>query len=146
MLIVLIALAAVPALPNLPDKQANASLLIFVHDKFPSWVIGLLGGAGILVALVPTAVLVLTASSLFTRNVVGGMSKKLAGSLTISRAGVVVFTAIVVLLVAQSSSKLLSIMTNVYSAVGSWRPRCSCPCCGGGSQRSDWRPGRCAAG
>ncbi|MGW4485664.1 sodium:solute symporter family protein [Amycolatopsis sp. NPDC004368] len=121
-LIVLIALAAVLALPNLPDKQANASLLIFVHDNFPSWVIGLLGGAGILVALVPTAVLILTASSLFSRNVVGGVSKRLAGSLTLSRAGVVVFTAIVVVLVANSTSKLLSIMTNVYSAVGQLAP------------------------
>ncbi|WP_406641344.1 sodium:solute symporter [Amycolatopsis sp. WGS_07] len=121
-LIVMIALAAVLALPKLTDKQANASLLIFVREKYPEWVIGLLGGAGILVALVPTAVLVLAASSLFTRNVLGARSKKWASSLTAMRVGVLVFTALSVLLVAHSNEKLLSIMTNVYSAVGQLAP------------------------
>lgn len=109
-LIVMIALAAVLALPKLTDKQANASLLIFVREKYPDWVVGLLGGAGILVALVPTAVLVLAASSLFTRNVLGARSEKWASSLTAIRVGVLVFTALSVLFVARSNEKLLSIV------------------------------------
>lgn len=121
-LIAMIALAAVLALPKLTAKQANASLLIFVRDKYPDWVIGILGGAGILVALVPTAVLILTASSLLTRNVIGAASKRWASSLTLTRIGVLVFTALSVLLVANSSSKLLTIMTNVYNAVGQLAP------------------------
>ncbi|MEU7765446.1 sodium:solute symporter family protein [Nocardia sp. NPDC049190] len=121
-LIVMIALAALLALPKLTDKQANASLLIFVREKYPDWVIGLLGGAGILVALVPTAVLILTASSLLTRNIIGAVSPRWASSLTLTRIGVLVFTALSVLLVAHSNAKLLSIMSNVYSAVGQLAP------------------------
>ncbi|WP_190815042.1 sodium:solute symporter family protein [Saccharopolyspora pogona] len=121
-LICIIALAAVLALPKLTDKQANQSLLIFVREKYPDWVIGILGGAGILVALVPTAVLILTASSLLTRNVIGAASKRWASSLTLTRIGALVFTALAVLLVASSNAKLLTIMTNMYSAVGQLAP------------------------
>lgn len=120
--IVIIALAALLALPNLPAKNANQSLLVFVHDNFPGWVIGILGGAGILVALVPTAVLMLTASSLFSRNVVGAVSSRLGSSLTTTRVGVVVFAILSVLVTASSSDKLLTIMTGVYSALGQLAP------------------------
>ena len=92
-LIIMIAFAALLALPELAGKQANASLLIFVHDKYPAWVIGLLGGAGILVALVPTAVLILAASSLFTRNVIGAVSQRWGSSLVLTRIGVNASTA-----------------------------------------------------
>ncbi|TCC36349.1 sodium:solute symporter family protein [Kribbella speibonae] len=121
-LTVFIALASLLALPNLPGKQANQSLLIFVRDKYPDWVIGLLGGAGILVALVPTAVLILTASSLVTRNVIGPLSSCWSSSLALTRIGVVVFSGVAIFLVAHSNAKLLSLMTNLYSTVGQLAP------------------------
>jgi solute:Na+ symporter, SSS family len=121
-LIVIIAMAAILALPDLPASEANGSLLVFVREYYPDWVIGLLAGAGVLVALVPTAVLMLTSSSMFTSNVLGLAQPDLKSSLAATRVGVLVFTVIAVLFTALQSDTLLTIMTGVYSAVGQLAP------------------------
>ncbi|MDP9906184.1 sodium:solute symporter family protein [Arthrobacter bambusae] len=121
-LITIIALAAILALPNLPAKQANGSLLIFVANNYPDWVVGLLAGCGVIVALVPTAVIMITASSMFTSNVLGEIKPTLKRSLVATRTSVVVFTLLAVLITAFNSDALLSIMTGVYSAVGQLAP------------------------
>lgn len=120
--IILIALAALVALPNLPAAQANGSLLVFVSANYPDWIIGMLAGCGVLVALVPTAVLMITASSMFTSNVVGVVRPALRRSLGATRIGVLIFTLLAVLITAFNSDALLSIMTGVYSAVGQLAP------------------------
>lgn len=121
-LIAVIALAAIVALPNLPAKQANGSLLIFVAGNYPEWVVGLLAGCGVIVALVPTAVIMITASSMFTSNVLGEIKPSLKRSLGATRVSVIVFTLLGVLITAFNSEALLSIMTGVYSAVGQLAP------------------------
>lgn len=121
-LIAVIALAAIVALPNLPAKQANGSLLIFVASNYPDWVIGLLAGCGVIVALVPTAVIMITASSMFTSNVLGEIKPNLKRSLGATRISVIVFTLLAVVITAFNSDALLSIMTGVYSAVGQLAP------------------------
>ncbi|MCA4132518.1 sodium:solute symporter [Arthrobacter sp. M4] len=121
-LIAVIALAAILALPNLPAKQANGSLLIFVASNYPEWVVGLLAGCGVIVALVPTAVIMITASSMFTSNVLGEIKPSLKRSLGATRVSVIVFTLLGVLITAFNSEALLSIMTGVYSAVGQLAP------------------------
>lgn len=121
-LIIYIAYAAIIALPRLSADDANQSLLIFVHQHFPPAVIGVLAGTGILVALVPTAVLMLAAASLFTRNIIGASSGRRAGSLTVTRFSVILFTVFAVLLSLSSDEKLLTIMTSMYSAVGQLAP------------------------
>ena len=52
-------------------KLANGdlSLLTVVRATFPPWFLGIVGGAGALTAMVPAAVLVLTAATLFAKNV-----------------------------------------------------------------------------
>ncbi|MBA6440630.1 sodium:solute symporter family protein [Streptomyces sp. GMR22] len=121
-LIIVIAFAALLALPHLAADQANQSLLLFVQEKYPDWVIGVLGGVGILVALVPTAVLMLAASSLLSSNVIGAVSPRWSSSLPLTRVGVIVFTGLSVLLAATSNDQLLTVMTSVYSAVGQLAP------------------------
>lgn len=121
-LIVVIALAALVALPNLPAKQANGSLLIFVSQNYPDWIVGLLAGCGVLVALVPTAVLMITASTMFTSNVIGAAKPALKRSLGVTRLCVIVFTLLAVIITEFNSEALLTIMTGVYSAVGQLAP------------------------
>jgi solute:Na+ symporter, SSS family len=121
-LIIIIAMAALLAMPDLPAADANGSLLVFVREYYPDWVIGLLAGTGVLVALVPTAVLMLTASSMFTSSVLGLARPELKSSLTATRVGVVAFTVLAVLFTALRSDTLLTIMTGVYSAVGQLAP------------------------
>lgn len=123
-LIIVIALAALLAVPGLAGSKANGSLLLFVRDNFPAWLVGLLAGSAILVALVPTAVLLLTCGSLFTRNVYP-MVRRGAGDreqLRISRVAVVVLTAVAVGITATQNAALVNILVNVYNAISQLAP------------------------
>ncbi|GAA2898473.1 sodium:solute symporter [Streptosporangium fragile] len=61
--------AAVLAVPGLPAGQADLSLLRLAKESLPPVVIGLVGGAGLLAALVPGAMLLNTTSALIANNV-----------------------------------------------------------------------------
>ncbi|HEY1800481.1 MAG TPA: sodium:solute symporter family protein [Terriglobales bacterium] len=52
--------------PGLGD--VDLSMLTIVRKAFPAWMLGLIGGAGALTAMVPAAILLLTASTLFVKN------------------------------------------------------------------------------
>ena len=57
---------AVLIVPGLPD--GDLSLLTIVRMSFPPWFLGVIGGAGALTAMVPAAILILTAATLFAKN------------------------------------------------------------------------------
>jgi solute:Na+ symporter, SSS family len=58
--------AALLVVPGL--KDGDLSLLAVVQKTFPPWFLGVVGGAGALTAMVPSAILILTASTLFAKN------------------------------------------------------------------------------
>jgi SSS family solute:Na+ symporter len=58
--------AAILVVPGL--KDGDLSLLTVVQKTFPPWFLGVVGGAGALTAMVPSAILILTASTLFAKN------------------------------------------------------------------------------
>ncbi len=58
--------AALLVVPGL--KDGDLSLLTVVQKTFPPWFLGVVGGAGALTAMVPSAILILTASTLFAKN------------------------------------------------------------------------------
>ncbi|KFK95696.1 MULTISPECIES: sodium:solute symporter [unclassified Serratia (in: enterobacteria)] len=122
--IILLGFAALVAGTQPPGGNMNAVLLQFVTDKYPQWVIGLLAGTGFLLALVPGAVLLLTAGSIFSRNIVAPfkpqMSEKL--SLHLSRISLVVFAAIAVTITLTQKGSLVSILLSAYSAIGMLAP------------------------
>ncbi|TLZ52527.1 MAG: sodium:solute symporter family protein, partial [Gammaproteobacteria bacterium] len=53
----------VPGLAN-----GDLALLTVVRRSFPPWFLGVVGGAGALTAMVPAAILILTAATLFAKN------------------------------------------------------------------------------
>ena len=57
------AVLVVPGLPN-----GDLSLLTIVRKSFPPWFLGVIGGAGALTAMVPAAIFLLTAATLFAKN------------------------------------------------------------------------------
>jgi SSS family solute:Na+ symporter len=59
--------AAAMIVPGL--KDGDLSLLMVVRKTFPAWFLGVVGGAGALTAMVPAAIIILTASTLFAKNV-----------------------------------------------------------------------------
>jgi SSS family solute:Na+ symporter len=58
--------AAILIIPGL--RNGDLSLLTLVRRTFPAWWLGVIGGAGALTAMVPAAILILTAATLFAKN------------------------------------------------------------------------------
>ena len=61
-----VGLAALLVLPGLAD--GDLSMLMMVRKTFPPWFLGVIGGAGALTAMVPAAIQILTAATLFAKN------------------------------------------------------------------------------
>jgi SSS family solute:Na+ symporter len=120
---ILLGFAALLAQTQPPGGNLNAALLQFVSDRYPSWMVGLLAGTGFLLALAPGSLL-LTAGSIFTRNVVrpfrSGLSER--ASLALSRGSLVVFAAIAVWLSVSQKGSLVKILLDAYSAIGMLAP------------------------
>jgi solute:Na+ symporter, SSS family len=57
--------------PGLKGTAVDQSFLLVVQHYYPSWVLGLIAGAGALAALVPASALLLAAASVITKNVAG---------------------------------------------------------------------------
>ena len=57
---------AVLVAPGLAN--GDLALLTLVRQSFPAWFLGVIGGAGALTAMVPAAIFILTAATLFAKN------------------------------------------------------------------------------
>src|SRR5690606_40178484 len=94
--IILLGFGALLAGVSPPGGDVNAALLQFVSDAYPAWMIGLLAGTACLLALVPGSVLLLSAGSIFSRNVLMPLTPDLRdrASLRVSRRSMVGFAAV----------------------------------------------------
>jgi len=122
--IILLGFAALLADTHPPGGNLNAALLQLVSDRYPSWVIGLVAGTGVLLALAPGSLLLVAAGSIFTRNLVQplrpGLSERAA--MALSRGSLVAFAAIAVWLSISQSGSLVKILLDAYSAIGMLAP------------------------
>lgn len=60
--------AAVLKVPGLKGAATNLALFKLVVSVFPPWVVGIVGGAGVLTALVPSSLIAMTAATLLAKN------------------------------------------------------------------------------
>ncbi|EKU80822.1 SSS family solute:Na+ symporter [Massilia sp. UYP32] len=122
--IIVLGMGALVAGTQPPGGNMNAALLQFVSNQYPEWVIGLLAGTGFLLALAPGSVLLLTAASIFTRNVVTPLAPHLGErkALLLSRISVVGFALVAVAVSLLQKGSLMSILLNAYSAIGMLAP------------------------
>jgi SSS family solute:Na+ symporter len=51
-------------------KDGDMAMLTVARQTFPAWMLGIIGGAGALTAMVPAAIMILTAATLFAKNLV----------------------------------------------------------------------------
>ncbi|WP_063732792.1 sodium:solute symporter family protein [Streptomyces sp. RTd22] len=61
--------AAILVVPGLKGADADLSLLRITTATFPSWFVGIVGGAGLLTALVPGSLLLMTSATCLAKNV-----------------------------------------------------------------------------
>jgi solute:Na+ symporter, SSS family len=115
--------AAVLLAPGLPN--GDLALLTVVRQTFPPWFVGVIGGAGALTAMVPAAIFILTAATLFAKNLYRPLlapamsDDQVAG---LARVMVVVLGAISLWLAIFSSTTLVSLLLTGYAGVTQFFP------------------------
>jgi SSS family solute:Na+ symporter len=73
LLVFLAGFTALVVAPGLKGPAADQSFLLVVQRYYPAWVLGIIGGAGCLAALLPASAQLLGASSVFAKNVLGNV-------------------------------------------------------------------------
>ncbi len=115
--------AAVLVVPGL--SNGDLSLLTLVRQTFPPWLLGIVGGAGALTAMVPSAILTLTASTLFAKNLyrplfAPGMSDMEVA--TLARRAAVVIMGVAVVLALMNSKTIVALLLVGYAGVAQFFP------------------------
>jgi len=114
------ALLVVPGLSN-----GDLSLLTVVRKSFPAWFLGLVGGAGAITAMVPAALLLLTAATLFAKNFYRPV---FAPSMTddqvakLAKVMVVVISVLALYFATHSSPTLVQLLLIGYAGVTQFAP------------------------
>jgi len=114
------AVLIVPGLPN-----GDLSLLTIVRRSFPPWFLGVIGGAGALTAMVPASIFILTAGTLFAKNLcrplfAPSMTDDQVGKL--ARVMVLVLSAVSLYLAVHSSATIVSLLLLGYAGVVQFFP------------------------
>lgn len=122
-LMFVVGFTAVLVLPDLAN--GDLSLLTIVRKTFPAWFLGIIGGAGALTAMVPAAIQVLTAATLFIKNFcrpVFAPSMTDPQVATLAKAMVLVITVLALFFAIHSSSTLVSLLLLGYAGVAQFFP------------------------
>jgi SSS family solute:Na+ symporter len=115
--------AAVLSLPHLED--GDIAVLLVAQRTFPSWFLGVIGGAGALTAMVPAAILILTAATLFAKNLYRPLFAPAMtddGVARLARAMVVVLGATSLALALHGSGTIVSLLLTAYAVMAQCFP------------------------
>ena len=114
------AFLVIPGLTN-----GDLSLLTLVRQALPPWMLGVVGGAGALTAMVPASIIILTASTLFAKNLYRPV---FAPAMTddqvarLARGMVVALSLICLYFAIYSSTTLVSLLLLGYAGVTQFFP------------------------
>jgi SSS family solute:Na+ symporter len=122
-LIIFAGCTAILVAPGL--AQGDLALLTAIRRTFSPWILGAIGGAGALTAMVPASVHALTASTLIAKNIykpifAPGLSD--VGAAWVARLAVVGITALALFLAINSSTTLVGLLLLAYSGVAQFAP------------------------
>jgi SSS family solute:Na+ symporter len=115
--------SAILVIPGL--KNGDLSLLTMVRQTFSPWFLGLVGGAGAVTAMVPSAVLILTAATLFTKNFFRPIFKPTMKDDEVARLAritVVAITGIALYFAIYSSTTLVGLLLLAYAGIAQFFP------------------------
>src|SRR5271166_1884820 len=122
-LLLFVGYAAILVIPGL--KSGDLSLLIMVRQTFPAWFLGIVGGAGALTAMVPAAILILTAATLFAKNFVRLLFRPAMKDDEVAKLAkvmVVVVTGSALYFAMHSSTTLVQLLLLAYAAIAQFFP------------------------
>ncbi len=118
-----VGLAATLILPGLAN--GDLAMLTLVRKTFPAWFLGVIGGAGALTAMVPAGVMILTAATLFAKNMCRpilwpSMTDQQVAKL--AKATVLVITVAALCSAIYSSSTLVALLLLGFGGVAQFFP------------------------
>ena len=122
-LIFLVGFTAIMVVPGL--SNGDLALLTIVRKSYPAWFMGIIGAAGALTAMVPAAILILAAATLFAKNFYREM---FAPNMTdaqvekLARVMVIVITLIALYFAIYSSTTLVNLLLLGYAGVTQFLP------------------------
>lgn len=122
-LIFFVGYTTILAVPGL--KDSNLALLTVVRNTFPPWFLGLIGGAGALTAMVPAAIQILAAATLFAKNLyrpIFAPETTDAQVARLARIMVLVITAVALYFAIYSSTTLVALLLVGYAGVTQFFP------------------------
>ncbi len=122
-LMLFVGLTALMVLPGM--SNGDLSLLTLVRKTFSPWFLGFVGGAGALTAMVPSAILILTAATLFAKNICRGVfapNMTDRGVALLAKMMVLVVTAAAVFSAIHSSMSLVGLGLLGYAGVTQFFP------------------------
>jgi SSS family solute:Na+ symporter len=117
--------AALLIVPGLKGSDTNFALLDLVKKGEPSWITGLVGGAGALAAMVPAAAIVLAAATLVGRNIYRDVIRPAASPssvLGVSRVFVLVIMAFSLWVAIASPGLIANLLLTAYDGVTQFFP------------------------
>ncbi|HVE22700.1 MAG TPA: sodium:solute symporter family protein [Acidocella sp.] len=76
LLVFFVGFTAVMVVPGLKGAATNMALLKISVAAFPPWIVGIIGATGVLTALVPGSLLVMSAATLLARNIVAPLNPR----------------------------------------------------------------------
>jgi solute:Na+ symporter, SSS family len=114
---------AILVIPGL--KNGDLALLTMVRQTFPPWFLGVVGGAGALTAMVPAAILILAAATLFAKNffrLLFRPAMKDDDVAKLAKVMVVVVTGIALYFAMHSSTTLVALLLLAYAGIAQFLP------------------------
>ena len=111
--------AAILVVPGLKGADADLSLLRIVERSFGSWTVGVIGAAGLLTALVPGSMILITAGTIISQNIYRAIVPS-ASDRTVSlvaRSLVPVLTLVAVILTLRGGQALVVLLLMGYNFV-----------------------------
>jgi solute:Na+ symporter, SSS family len=122
-LMIFVGFTALLVLPKL--RNGDLALLTLVRNTFPAWFLGVIGGAGALTAMVPAAIQILTAATLFSKNICRPvLAPRMTDRhvATLAKFMVLVLTLGALYLALHSSVSLVSLLLMGYAGVAQFFP------------------------
>jgi SSS family solute:Na+ symporter len=120
--------AAILKVPGLKGPEIDLSLLKLSAQTFPAWTVGIIGAAGVLTALVPGSMILITAATLLANNIYGAFRKE-AGEAAISRLArllVPVVALVAVYFTLRGGATIVALLLMGYSFVTQLLPALVC--------------------
>jgi solute:Na+ symporter, SSS family len=117
--------AALLVVPGLKGSDTNFAMLDLTKKGEPSWITGLVGGAGALAAIVPAAAIVLAAATLVGRNIYRDMIRPAASPvsvLRVSRVFVLIIMAFSLYVAIKSPGLIANLLLTAYDGVTQFFP------------------------